>query len=484
MDFEQQAGKNFAWLSIAQIGIRVLGAAFFIFLTYKLNDTGIGQYSFISSFVPFWFIVIDFGGGEYLYREWARGKSKDSVEYDFFVLFTARLIITSAVFIAFAATNYFINRGVLLSLVLFYFSMFFAMFTHLAELYLQSVNAFKFVAFRQILEKVAAIVCGVILLLLWPRLEMVFVAILFSQIVSIGYYYFKVLPFRFRLVFNWQRTKELFIRGLPFLFIGIFVSLYARIDMVMLRYFGSFEAVGWYGTAYKFIDLAFLFPSLFVASIFPIISSLYNNPAAGEQFSQFFRKSLRILFSAGLMVAVFFIAFAPQIIAWFFPASFGPSALALRILIIGLALGYLSALFNSMLLVQKKEKIGLYIIIFCALLNIGLNFILIPKYSIYGAAWATVISELFNLFLLQHFLSWKKEKVVLGKMLFLVALNAALLGVLKFTGQINNIILDGLLLLTNLLILFTVKLLEIGDIKLFLRPIAEKLGYFKQSYLS
>jgi hypothetical protein len=40
MDYNEQAGKNFAWLSMAQLGIRIFGVAFFVFLSYKLREVG------------------------------------------------------------------------------------------------------------------------------------------------------------------------------------------------------------------------------------------------------------------------------------------------------------------------------------------------------------------------------------------------------------------------------------------------------------
>lgn len=477
IDTNEQAGKNFAWLSLAQIGTRVLGAAFFLFLTYKLKDSGIGVYSFISSFVPFWFIIIDFGGGEYLYREWARGKSRDTIEHDFFVIFTARLILLCLTLVPFVLVNFFINREILLPLLVFYFAMFLSMFIHLAELYLQSINAFRYVAIRQVLEKTVAILAGVALLLGYASVTMVFLAVLISQIFSIAYYYsFKIIPFRFKLVVDFARIKQLFFRGLPFLFIGIFAALYARIDMTMLRFFKDFEAVGWYGTAYKFIEVTYLFPSLFITAVFPLLSAMSVQEEKKSEFKDFLQRNVRILFAGSLLVASFFIFFAPHFIGWFFPASFSPSVLALRILMIGQALSFMSAFFSSLLLIQRREKIGLRIIICCAVLNIALNFLFIPKYSLYGAAWATTISEGLNLFLLQHYCQWDKHWGGIIKMSALFCANAALLLFLKSIGQLNNIWLGTAVVLTNIAVLFILKLLGKQDVLLFINPY---IGKFK-----
>ena len=70
--------------------------------------------------------------------------------------------------------------------------------------------------------------------------------------------------------------KELIIKGLPFMFFTIFISLYSRVDMIMLKFMKGFEAVGLYGTAYKIYDIAIIFPAiLFMPSIFPILSRIF-----------------------------------------------------------------------------------------------------------------------------------------------------------------------------------------------------------------
>lgn len=476
MDIDKQAGKNFAWLSTAQVGIRILGAAFFFFLSYILKDKGLGQYSFVSSLVPFWFILVDFGAGSYLYREWTHGKDDlDTMNRDFNILFTTRLIIISFLFIPFVAINYFSNRDILGSMILLFIALFVSQIIGLYDLYLQSVNRFNTVAIRQVMEKIVVTVVATVGLLLLPKVSIVFFAILISYIGALLYYrYRSKLPFRFQLVFDWQRSKELFRKGMPFVFLGMFAAIYGRIDMVMLRYFSGFEAVGWYSIAYKFLDITLVFPSLFLASIFPLLSSLYGREKLGDRFNQFFIRSFRVLFSFGILVGVFFMFFAPFVVNAFFDDSFAPAAPALRILIIGQMFAFMSLLFSNLLIVQRKEKIGLYVVMTCAIINIALNAVLIPKFSLYGASWATVVAELANLAILQHYAQWSCPKGMLRTMFFVSAGNLALFAVLSTTALLDNIWLGVFVLLFNGGMLFVARLVSKQDISLFLEPFAVK----------
>lgn len=483
MDIDKQAGKNFAWLSTAQVGIRILGAAFFFFLSYILKDTGLGQYSFVASLVPFWFILVDFGAGGYLYREWTRGEDDlKTMDRDFNILFTTRLIIISLVFLPFVAINYRSNRDILGSLILLFVALFVSQIVGLYDLYLQSVNQFNLVAKRQIAEKVIVTVVATAGLLLLPKVSVVFFAILVSYICALLYYRYRAnLPFWFRIVFDWRRSKELFRKGMPFVFLGMFAAIYGRVDMIMLRYLSGFEAVGWYSVAYKFLDITFVFPSLFLASIFPLLSSLYGQEKVGERFDRLFEKSFRLLFSFGILSTVFFMFFAPRVIDLFFIDSFAPAAPALRILMVGQMFAFLSLLFSNLLIVQRKEQVGLYIVMACATLNVILNALLIPKFSLYGAAWATVIAELVNLALLQYYAQWTRSAHTISPMFFVSVGNLALFAICNAAGMLDTLWLGVFVLLCNIGLLFAIRLISVRDISLFLEPFVVKFKSMTKS---
>lgn len=127
-----------------------------------------------------------------------------------------------------------------------------------------------------------------------------------------------------------------------------------------------------------------------------------------------------------------------------------------------------------MLIIQNREKTGLAIVAFGAVFNIALNFLLIPRFGFYGSAWATVIAEAGNLYLLQRYTRWHKPTGLIVKLGILVVCNAAIFSLLKFFGQTNSLYAGAAVLLTNTAILFTVKLLEKQDIALFINPFITK----------
>lgn len=483
MDHELQSSKNFAWNTISQAVIRIASFLLFIVMYRRLKDVGMGEYNFVLSFTSFWFIIVDFGIVGYLAREWSSKKNEfKDIESDFYIALLVRLIFFVVFFLPFLIINYFINSNVYASLILAAISILLSLFVSLIDAYYQASNLFRYVTIRQTLERVGVVIFGSIFVLIIPRVEMVFVAYIIGQIISIVYcYMFTSVYLKFNFNFNFNRAKFLIAKGVPFMFVVLFWNIYARVDMIMLKYMQGFQVVGWYGAAYKLLDLALLFPTvLLIPAVYPVLARMRHPNINSDDLHDFIDKILRILFSSGVILTLFFLLFAPVIIPIFFTSTFDNSILAVRILIFTQILSSMTIFFNYLLYTQEKEKISLYIIIVCGLINILLNLYLIPRYSLYGSAWATVIAETVNLLLFQHFVVWRKNIVQLRNMGLIIVFNMVILFIFRMQGQINNLWLGTLFLLINILLLFKMKLIKFDDIKLFLQPFKLKLASLRQ----
>jgi len=162
-------------------------------------------------------------------------------------------------------------------------------------------------------------------------------------------------------------------------------------DSVLLGYLGYFAATGWYNAAAT-ISGAALFPMGLVASaIFPALVR-----AQRESFESFFRHWSMwargtIVFS--MMICVLAFAEAKAITVLVYSASFASAALALQILMVAAALLYIDALYYHSLLVFDQQRRMFFVQVTAALVNIGLNLVLVPRYSLYGAAVAVVVTR-------------------------------------------------------------------------------------------
>jgi O-antigen/teichoic acid export membrane protein len=482
MSHEDQASKNFAWNTMSQMVIRAASFLYFIIMYRRLKDVGMGEYNFVLSFTSFWFLIVDFGIVGYLTREWSSKKTEfQDIKSDFYVAFYVRMFLFVFIFLPFLAVNYFINKDIYLSLVLSAISISMSLFASLIDGYYQASNQFRHLTVRQIIERVGIVFLGSISLLLLAKVEVVFLATIAGQFISILYsYFFTQISLQHKLSFDYSRAKILLIKGAPFMFVTLFWSIYARIDMVMLKYMANFQVVGWYGAAYKFLDLSLVFPTvLLIPAVYPVLNSMSHDSEIGDELDNFIDRILRVLFSSGVILTLFFFLFAPVLMPMLFTSLFDGGILALRILIATQIISSMTIFFNYLLFTQGNEKISLYAVIFCGLINIGLNIFLIPKYSLYGSAWATVVAEVVNLLLLQYYAVWKKNLRQLWGMISVILLNSALMYVIGALGYINDIPVGAILILTNIAALFLLRLITIEDCKFFLRPFKVKfLNYY------
>ena len=97
--------------------------------------------------------------------------------------------------------------------------------------------------------------------------------------------------------------KKIFKEALPYGLAGIFVTIYYWIDSVMLSIMVGNEVVGWYNAAYKFIYIFLSFHTMFIISIFPVLSSFYKTSKESIKFA--YERSFKYMLIISIPIAVF-----------------------------------------------------------------------------------------------------------------------------------------------------------------------------------
>jgi len=189
--------------------------------------------------------------------------------------------------------------------------------------------------------------------------------------------------FQFRMMIT--DVKKTFPLGLTL----VLNLIYFHSDSVILTLTRSTTEVGIYGLAYKVFELSLVFPVFFINSMYPVL--LHVQKRDTHSSTQLFWRSTRLLLASSLVIGACLWVLAPLLI--FVRPDFYQSIAPLRILLFGLPIFFLSALFMWMLIVQKQQW-KLLIIHGCVMvLNTILNLFFIPRYGYVAAAWITGISE-------------------------------------------------------------------------------------------
>jgi|GEM_PF-3083850 len=184
--------------------------------------------------------------------------------------------------------------------------------------------------------------------------------------------------------------KQTLSISFPMLLTAFSALLMERLDTLMLAYFHNNHEVGLYSIAFKLASLMMFLIIPFNSVLVPRISHAYWN----QQFSilkGLIKRGAQFMFwSAIICFAV--ICFFSELILSLFGTDFINAQNALIFLSIGFFFNALHGMGEHLLNISGNEKLLSRIFSFGLLLNIILNYLLIPKYGAEGAAFASMCS--------------------------------------------------------------------------------------------
>jgi len=179
----------------------------------------------------------------------------------------------------------------------------------------------------------------------------------------------------------------------PLMITSIMTMSFSNIDRVFISQFGTTELVGIYSGIYNLTTLMMVVMTSVNFLFLPIFSSLHSNNEHDEM-NIVYKTTTKWIIALSLPILVLFISFPSILIEITYGSDFLPGRTALIILTIGVATHIFSGLNRSALKAIGKTKEVTYGTAGVFLLNIILNFILVPDYSMVGAAIATTGSYL------------------------------------------------------------------------------------------
>ncbi|HKA93259.1 MAG TPA: flippase [Acidimicrobiia bacterium] len=169
------------------------------------------------------------------------------------------------------------------------------------------------------------------------------------------------------------------------------VTIYYKLDIVMLSKLDTLEAVGQYSIGYKFADLASYVPLALLTPLLALMVAAW--PHDTQSLRSHFRQAFVLLFVAATALTVGFACIAQPAVELLYGTRYAPAVDAARYLVAGAAIQFFSYLcFTTLVSVGRNRPYALAGLA-GVVINATLNFVLIPRYSFNGSAVATVITE-------------------------------------------------------------------------------------------
>jgi len=195
----------------------------------------------------------------------------------------------------------------------------------------------------------------------------------------------------------------------PFGLAAVFYLIYLQSDLIIIKYLKGDEAVGIYNAAFVVILAFYLIPGIIYQKfLLPKFHQWANHDESS--FLKFYQAGNGIMLLAGIVLLSISYLIIPILHPLLFGNEYLESVKVLSILVLCIPVRFLATsieipLFTRGFMNKKTKIMGLV-----ALINLVLNFVLIPIYSIYGAAISTLISEI----LLLGLYSFSATKNVFG----------------------------------------------------------------------
>jgi O-antigen/teichoic acid export membrane protein len=186
--------------------------------------------------------------------------------------------------------------------------------------------------------------------------------------------------------------RKLLVAAVPLGLALAINAVYFRADTLIISLYKPYSEVGLYTLAYRVLELALVIGTVFLNTTFPLLSEAVTNDESRAR--RMIQSSSEVCVVLGAPLVAGGLALAPQIVDLAGGAKFHGSAEPLRILLAAGALAWVNGVFGFALIARERQASALWLNVTALAFNVGLNFLLIPRYGIVAAAIVTVASEL------------------------------------------------------------------------------------------
>ncbi|WP_316797153.1 flippase [Pedobacter agri] len=412
--------KNTGWLMFGRIVSLIVNLA----ITRYLGPVSFGDLSFGLSLVAILAAIGGLGLDTFIIREVIQEPSKrDEILGTslWLRMLTNGLLIPIAIGIYLISHTLSSNPGESLTLLiaLLAFASFFKSF-NVIDSYFQSQVQSKYVVQVQNVSLLLTSIFKILIITFsLPLIYIVSAYIFDAVILAIGL----VIAYQKRGLrlskwsFNKERAKSLLKKSSPLILSAVMVTIYMKIDVVMLKSVGS-KAVGIYSSAQNLSEAWYFIPSAIVTSVFPALLNARKTDLS--RYQKRLGNLYDLLVYINIPIAIFISFFGADIIDIAYSGKYDGAGTMLSIHIWSGIFVFLGMASSQYLIAEGYTKISFYRTAAGALTNILLNLWLIPKYAGIGASLATLIACFVSTFYILLIPKTRQQGIMMLKSLFLV----------------------------------------------------------------
>jgi len=265
--------------------------------------------------------------------------------------------------------------------------------------------------------------------------------------------------------------RPLIRKAAPFAIAVFLMSIYTRVDAVMIEQIaedGKYQS-GLYAAGYRLLDAANMFAYLFAVLLLPMFTRLIPNR---EETLALISQAFRLMWVLTIITVAICFVYRSPIMSFLYRESTQAWADTFGLLIFSFIAIGMMYVFGTYMTARGELKSLNILYGSCVVLNVVLNFILIPHYGAYGAAMATLATQFVVTGTLISMTLWRLKPLrdrtlimqaivfAVGAIMLVAALDSAIYG-LQWFIEISFAV-PGVLALA-----FITRIIKVSDLKGF-----------------
>lgn len=390
----KQLLKDSATYLGGSIIVQILSFIGMIFLMRFLPVSEYGKYTYIIEFISIFAFFSDGGFTQHIIKE--SSQNPGSVEKIYAKAQSAQLLISGLMMALILCISYPTN-----SIQDFYYLFVFGLSVVISA-YFAPMLAILIASGRKDLiffKDVVLSIARILFILLGIYLKAPFAYFIYLGFINCIVLFLLFVYTRYQEDYKYILNYEINIAGSfafirnGFLFTILMAAnvIYNKIDIIMLeKMIGSTE-VGYYSGATKFIYPFMFISGAFMTAIFP---KLAKHSEEMDKFRSIQNLALYYLGGIGIVLSTSLYLGADLIFQLFFVDKYDDSIPVFKILVWYLAIVFIYGPISNSLVAKNKVVFLVYLNLIMIVLNVAINFFLIPVYGAKGAAMATIICEI------------------------------------------------------------------------------------------
>lgn len=403
MEKEKSLNKNMIMGTILTLSNFIFPLITYSYVARIISPSGIGKVAFVNSVLSYFIYIASLGIPSYGLRECAKLRNdKEKLSKTFQELLIINLVSTMfayiLLFIVIISVNKLYNYKILFLIMS---SQIFLNSIGVEWLY-QALEEYSYITIRSVFFKVIGVLLTFILIKSPDDILLYGFLTIFAASANYICNFINIHKYITFKKFKNYNLKKHFKPIFSLLTASIIISIYANFDIVMLGFISPEYEVGLYNAALKIKSILLSLSTAITAVMIPRISYYIQNKDE-KGINKLLIKSLQISLLIAFPVCIYCLLFSKNILLFVCGISYIEAENTLKLLMILILPLILTNLFGNQILIPFGKENRFSQSVFIGMwINLILNLLLIPKYGASGAAFGSIITEIWNVFWMSH----------------------------------------------------------------------------------